>query len=263
MKANEERCSLPRCTQSLIAGYDCAAETPTPCFDKENRLYFRPIGGDNGRFPLKRYVPFALTTLRLLLGPVALFCAFTNAPRIVYLGVLVLGTASDIFDGILARRFGIATQKLRRYDSATDAIYYAFILGVAWLLCKPVILAGIAAIATLVVSEAAVLAVSVVRFRRYPATHTYLAKFYGLGMLTALIALLVFNASGWVLDALATIAVIANPEIVAIHLLADEPPVDVRSLAAFRRRVLEEPEGRRESQLGQNVASSCNAVTRD
>lgn len=219
-----------------------------PCFDTENRLYFRPIGGDNGRFPLKRYIPFALTTLRLLLGPVALFCAFTNAPRIVYLGILVLGTASDIFDGILARRLGVSTQKLRRYDSVTDAVYYSFILGVAWLLCKPVILASIPAIATLIFSEAAVLAVSVARFRRYPATHTYLAKFYGLAMLAALVALLVFNASGWVLDALAVVAVIANAEIIVIHLLADEPPVDVRSLAAFRRRVLEEPEGRRESQ---------------
>lgn len=174
--------------------------------------------------------------MRLLLGPVALFCAFANSPRIVYLGILVVGTASDIFDGILARRLGVSTQRLRRYDSVTDAVYYAFILGVAWLLCKPVILASIPAIATLIFSEAVVMAVSVARFRRYPATHTYLAKFYGLGMLAALVALLVFNASGWVLDALAIVAVIANAEIVAIHLLADRPPVDVRSLVGFRKQ---------------------------
>jgi len=30
---------------------------------------------------MKRHLPFALTTLRLLLGPIALACALTNVPR--------------------------------------------------------------------------------------------------------------------------------------------------------------------------------------
>jgi phosphatidylglycerophosphate synthase len=77
---------------------------------------------------MKRHLPFALTTLRLLLGPVALACALTNVPRWVYLPILVAGTLSDIYDGILARRFGVATPALRRYDSVTDVIYYLFIL---------------------------------------------------------------------------------------------------------------------------------------
>jgi phosphatidylglycerophosphate synthase len=184
---------------------------------------------------VKRYIPFALTSLRLMLGPSALVCAFKNTPRIVYLAILLVGIASDIFDGILARRFGVSTAQLRRYDSVTDAVYYSFILVVAWILCRPVVLASMPAIAVLIFSEAAVIVVSAARFRRYPATHTYLAKFYGLCMLAVLIALLVFDASSWVVWALAIVAVVTNAEIILIHFLADSPPVDVRSVVALRR----------------------------
>lgn len=69
--------------------------------------------------------------MRLLLGPIALACALTNVPRWIYLPILVAGTLSDIYDGILARSFGVATPALRRYDSVTDVIYYLFILAVA------------------------------------------------------------------------------------------------------------------------------------
>jgi CDP-diacylglycerol--glycerol-3-phosphate 3-phosphatidyltransferase len=84
-------------------------------------------------------VPVALTTLRLLLGPIALACAHAGVNRFVFLPILVAATLSDIFDGILARKFGVATPGLRRYDSITDIIYYLFLLAVAWILCKPVI----------------------------------------------------------------------------------------------------------------------------
>ena len=64
-----------------------------------------------------KHLPFALTLLRLLLGPVALAGALMNVSRWIYLPLLVAGTLSDIFDGILARRLGVATPALRRFDS--------------------------------------------------------------------------------------------------------------------------------------------------
>jgi CDP-diacylglycerol---glycerol-3-phosphate 3-phosphatidyltransferase len=185
---------------------------------------------------VKRHVPFLLTTVRLLLGPLALACALTGAPRIVYLPILLAGTLSDIFDGILARRLGVATQALRRFDSVTDAIYYAFVLAALWILCKPAINKTIWAIALLILSEAATITVSLARFGKYPATHTYLAKFYGLSLLSGLTALLAFGAPGWVVIALMTVALVTNAEIVLIHLASDGPPVDVPSIISLRRR---------------------------
>jgi len=164
-----------------------------------------------------KHLPFALTLLRLLLGPVALLCALTNVSRWIYLPILVTGTLSDIFDGILARRLGVATPALRRFDSITDVIYYLFILGVAWILCRAVI----------------VILVCYAKFGKYPATHSWLAKFYGLCLLTGLTALLVFNAGSWAIIALAIVALVTNTEIIAIHLLMRQPPVDVKSIFAI------------------------------
>jgi CDP-diacylglycerol---glycerol-3-phosphate 3-phosphatidyltransferase len=185
---------------------------------------------------LKRSLPFLLTTFRLILGPVAVLCALLGAPRIVYLPILVAGTLSDIFDGILARRLHVATPFLRRYDSVTDVIYYLFLLAVVWRLCAPVVSKTLWAIVILLISEAACIAVSFARFGRYPAAHTYLAKFYGLALLAAVTALLVFNASAWVIVALMIIAVVTNAEILIIHFAVKSPPVDITSVFALRRR---------------------------
>jgi CDP-diacylglycerol--glycerol-3-phosphate 3-phosphatidyltransferase len=185
---------------------------------------------------MKRHLPFALTTLRLLLGPVALACALTNFPRWVYLPILVAGTLSDIYDGILARRFGVATPALRRYDSVTDVIYYLFILAAAFLLCRPVVAQNWPLIALILLSEAGTILTSYFRFGKYPATHSYLAKFYGLCLLAALIALLCFNAGSWVIIALTVVALVTNSEIIAVHCLMNTPPVEVKSIFALPKK---------------------------
>ena len=185
---------------------------------------------------MKRHLPFTLTTLRLLLGPVALACAFAGVSRWVYLPILLAGTLSDIFDGVLARKFDVATPALRRYDSITDIIYYLFILAVAWQLCRPAIAAHLWLIGLILLSEAVNILVCCFRFGKFPATHSYLAKFYGLCLLGALIALLVGNAVSWVFIGLATVALTANVEILAMHVLAKTAPVDVPWIFALKRR---------------------------
>jgi CDP-diacylglycerol--glycerol-3-phosphate 3-phosphatidyltransferase len=195
-----------------------------------NKIFFHYLSGQ-----MKRHIPFLLTTLRLLLGPVALICALTNVPRWIYLPILVAGTLSDIYDGVLARRFGVAAPALRRYDSVTDVIYYLFILAVAWRLCKPVIMQNWPVIVLILFSEAVSIFVSFIRFGKYPATHSYLAKFYGLCLLAALITLLVFNGGNWVIITLAIVALVTNAEIIAIHFIMDTPPVDVRSIFALHK----------------------------
>ena len=176
---------------------------------------------------MKRQFPFLLTTLRLLLGPIALLGALEDISRFVYLPILVVATVSDIFDGVLARKYGVATPALRRYDSITDIIYYLFILAVAWHLCRPVILENLWLIGLMLLSEAGSILVCLIRFGKFPATHSWLAKFYGLCLLAGLIALLVFNAGNWAIISLAVVALITNLEIIAMHLVAQTPPVDV------------------------------------
>jgi CDP-diacylglycerol--glycerol-3-phosphate 3-phosphatidyltransferase len=184
---------------------------------------------------VKRFIPVALTTLRLLLGPLALACAWFGWPRWLFAPILVIATASDIYDGVLARRFGVATPALRRYDSVTDLTYYLFILAATWLLCRAAIADHWLAVSALVASELATVAISLVRFRTFPATHSWLAKFYGLSLFGVVVALLVFDASGSVIVALAVVGLVTNAEIIAILCWSSDAPVDVPSIVRMRR----------------------------
>ena len=184
---------------------------------------------------MKRSIPFLLTTLRLLLGPLALAVVLLGWPRAIFAPLLLAATLSDIYDGVLARRFGVSTPALRRYDSLTDVIYYLFILLATWLLCRPVLSAHWAAILALLGSEAAGILISLLRFRAMPDTHSYLAKFYGLCLFACFVGLLTFNAPGWTITALAVVGVTTNVEIMAILCLSKRPPVDVTSVFTLPR----------------------------
>jgi phosphatidylglycerophosphate synthase len=193
---------------------------------------------------MKRYIPVALTTLRLLLGPVALLGTFFGAPRWIYLPILLIATLSDICDGILARRYGVATVALRRFDSSADLIFYLFILVAAWMLCHDVLQKTWWAIAAVLATEGLLILVSFLRFRKYPAAHTYLAKFFGLVLLYCLIALLSFGAGPWAVYVIGAVGVATNSEIIFMNLVAETAPVDVRSLSALLRCQRQEKEKR-------------------
>ncbi|MEI7958779.1 MAG: CDP-alcohol phosphatidyltransferase family protein [Verrucomicrobiota bacterium] len=184
---------------------------------------------------MKRSIPFLLTTLRLLLGPLALAAVLLGWSRMLFAPLLLTATLSDIYDGVLARRFGVSTAALRRYDSVTDVIYYLFILLATWLLCRPMLSAHWAAILALVGSEIVTILTSLLRFRVMPATHSYMAKFYGLCLFACFVGLLTFDAPGWTITALAVVGVTTNTEIIAILCLSKRPPVDVPSLFVLRK----------------------------
>ena len=182
---------------------------------------------------MKRFFPLSLTVLRLLLGPVALWLANSGGPRLWFVAILLAATLSDYYDGVLARKFGVATPALRRFDSITDVVFYIFVLIAAWHLCRAQIQAQMKAVLFLIISELGGIALSLLKFGTFPATHSYLAKCYGLCLLAAFAALLAFNAPGWILIALAIVGTLANIEIISILWFSPTPPVDVPSILAL------------------------------
>lgn len=70
-------------------------------------------------------VPFLLTALRAALAPVMIMLALNSPASAGFAICLIVALLSDIFDGKIARRLGIATPNLRRLDSIADSIFYA------------------------------------------------------------------------------------------------------------------------------------------
>jgi len=182
-------------------------------------------------------IPLALTLARLMLGPMAVWMAVRDAPRHWFILVLAAGLLTDIFDGVLARRLGVARPWFRRLDSLVDVAFYLSVLVSTILLEEQTLRDGASAIVLLLASEAACNGLSLAKFGRLPATHCYSAKLYGLALFLTFLGVLSFAWGVWAFWVLCAFGLIANIEVCAILLLSNVPPVDVKSAFRLRSRV--------------------------
>ncbi|PZU04317.1 MAG: CDP-alcohol phosphatidyltransferase, partial [Chryseobacterium sp.] len=69
-------------------------------------------------------IPYILIIIRFLLAPIILFLAYFQGieSRFLLLTLMHFGLLTDIFDGIIARKIGASSEKLRRLDSQTDLV---------------------------------------------------------------------------------------------------------------------------------------------
>ena len=68
-------------------------------------------------------LPWLLVLFRIASGPAMIALAFAGH-GVACAVLLSLGVLSDIFDGIIARRLGVATPALRTWDSRADVAFW-------------------------------------------------------------------------------------------------------------------------------------------
>jgi len=59
------------------------------------------------------------------LAPVLVWLVYAGATGVVFAGVVLVAFVSDYFDGVIARRLGVASAELRHFDSRADLVFYA------------------------------------------------------------------------------------------------------------------------------------------
>ena len=69
-------------------------------------------------------LPIALTLFRLVAGAAFFPLVLWRFHASLLVALLVAGLLSDVADGIIARRLGIATLALRRLDTRADMVFY-------------------------------------------------------------------------------------------------------------------------------------------
>lgn len=74
-------------------------------------------------------IPYLLILFRLLLAPVILGLGFYGGSesRFLILILMYLGLISDIFDGIIARKQGLSTEKMR-CPHDVPSFYHAYLI---------------------------------------------------------------------------------------------------------------------------------------
>jgi phosphatidylglycerophosphate synthase len=177
-----------------------------------------------------RLIPLALTGLRALLAPVMVFLAVEWPSRAAFGVCLVMALLSDIFDGVVARRLGIATPNLRRLDSIADSLFYVGALFAAWHLEPQVLLAHRAALALLVALEISRYAFDLLKFGREASYHMWSSKLWGLALFAGFFSLLALGRSGAAVAAAIWLGIVADIEGLAISAVLERWKNDVPSI---------------------------------
>jgi phosphatidylglycerophosphate synthase len=185
----------------------------------------------------RQNLPRALTTSRLLLGAIIVALSYAHASGAALVACVIVALVSDIFDGILARRYGVETAGLRRYDSIADTIFYAGVMWATWVLYPTAVRERAALLVGLLALEIARYIFDWMKFRREASYHSLLAKAWGLALAGTVIALLGWGYAGVPLTAALVLGIVVDSEGLLISLLLPRWHHDVTSvLHAWRIR---------------------------
>ncbi len=190
-------------------------ETPPSSFHAE-----RPRGA---------WIPVSLTALRALLAPVVLVAGWRWPEHALFGACLVVAFLSDVFDGIVARRLGVATATVRRLDSIADTLFYVAVTVVAWHLQPAFIRAHAPAIAVLAGLELLRYAFDWLKFRREAAYHMWSSKAWGLSLFIGFFALLALGQAGVLAAIPIYVGIACDLEGLAISAILREWRADVPS----------------------------------
>ena len=189
-----------------------------------------------------RAVPLGLVAARAGLAPVVVGLAVAGAPGPWTAAVVVAATLTDVFDGVLARRLNVATERLRRLDSAVDTVFYLAVLAALALRHGDVLRAHAVGLALLVGLEAVRHGFDVWKFGRTASYHMWSAKLWGLSLALGLVALFGWGAGGWPVVLAVWLGVATNVEALAASAVLSRWHHDVPSLVhAVRLERTREP----------------------
>ncbi|MDE2275704.1 MAG: CDP-alcohol phosphatidyltransferase family protein [Burkholderiales bacterium] len=175
-------------------------------------------------------VPLALTVLRALLGPVVLLQACAGPAPGLFGACLIAAFLSDVFDGIVARRLGIATAGLRRLDSLADTVFYVAATAAVWRLHPEVIRHHAGALLVLLALELARYAFDLRKFGREAAYHMVSSKAWGIALFAGFYSVLVFGQDGVAVGLAIGLGIVADLEGLAISAVLPSWRADVPSI---------------------------------
>jgi phosphatidylglycerophosphate synthase len=176
-------------------------------------------------------IPYLLILFRFLLAPTILVLSFLMKDDATYIVLILmfLGLFSDIFDGIIARKMKIDTEKMRRLDSQTDLIFWLSISFSCYLLYPALIKENWIGVIALLIMEAMCYAISLIKFGKETCTHAFVSKIWGISLLATFTSLLGFAYSGWMMKTCIILGLISQIDVILIILFLPKWTHDIPS----------------------------------
>lgn len=176
------------------------------------------------------WVPAGLVAFRAVCGPLLLLAHAGGAGGWMLAGLVTAAFLSDVFDGIIARRLGVATQGLRRADSLVDTVFYVCALAALVQRAPAVIAHHAVGIAVLVGLEVIRFAVERFRYGRMAAYHMWSAKAWGITLWLGFSEAFVTGQPGPLVQAAVVLGILADLEGLAASTVLSRWQHDVPTL---------------------------------
>jgi len=177
-------------------------------------------------------IPFLLIYSRILIGiiigVIAYFRIEDYSTWIVIL--MITGLLTDVFDGIIARKLNVSSEKLRIWDSNVDLFFWLITIISIFLLNIPFILENKFWILSILTLEFLAYILSYLKFKKTIATHSILAKIWTLVLLIFLIDLCINSHSYLPFIFCILLGILSRIEIIAIILSLKKWTTDVPSI---------------------------------
>jgi hypothetical protein len=145
------------------------------------------------------------------------------------IGILAVAFVSDVLDGVIARRLGVATARLRLADSLTDTFFYLCV-AIGCFLAYPEVWrrheAGVLLIAGL---GAGRWIFDLLKFGKPASYHMWSAKFWGITLCLGFGEVFARGAAGWFLAAAVGAGVVTEVECLIASMLLPSWRHDVPS----------------------------------
>ncbi|MEO9483793.1 MAG: CDP-alcohol phosphatidyltransferase family protein [Ekhidna sp.] len=182
-------------------------------------------------------IPFALIYSRILIGLVIGILAIyqPEGHAIWIVGLMVFGLLTDVFDGIIARKLNVSTEKLRIWDSNADQFFWLLTISSIFYLNFTFVKENITWIALVVSLELSSYLISYLKFKKPIATHSILAKLWTLTLLWFLIDLTLNPVSQLPFILCIALGIVSRIEINLIILALKKWTTDVPSIFAVSK----------------------------
>jgi len=176
-------------------------------------------------------IPYLLIAIRFLFAPVIFFLAFTIAEesRFIILSLMFIGLLTDIFDGIIARKVGVSSEKLRRLDSQVDLVFWLSLGFAAYFINTELIKSQWKNISLIFIMEALCYIISFIKFKKETCTHAFLSKMWGLSLLISFTYLIGFQQVGWAFYLTIILGFVSHLDVILIILILPKWQYDVPS----------------------------------
>jgi phosphatidylglycerophosphate synthase len=175
-------------------------------------------------------VPAILIASRAVLGPAIVVACLGGASRYWMVGMLIAAFLSDVFDGVLARRLGVASEGLRLADSLVDILFYVCVAA-ACLLAYPEVWrehhVGILLVAGLEVGR---WGLDLARYGKIASYHMVSAKLWGILLFLGFGEVFLRGGAGAFFTAMIAVGIYNEVEGLLASLLLPEWHHDVPSL---------------------------------